>query len=212
MEQVTSRLAHPLKKLLQTLPGWCLFHPSPPSSKQTRKPGVKDQGLQVRSLNISFYMMLRSESVAEWLSVFDLKWRVKQCAWRSYKSLKILKKTNLGMCDWFSQKKTDFRLKKQGFTQPCSSINFFWHIIGGLSSANTVFLQSCLVMISLRRNFYFNCHSGYAISSQLNDLIPSKNPSKKLSFYGHLHISYLMLKNSPDHIDPLIFLGCIYQL
>ena len=72
MEPVTWRLARPLKKLKQTLLGLCLYRRSPPSSKQTRKPGVRDQGLQVRSL----YMLPPYEhGFTLWCSVFDSRWR-----------------------------------------------------------------------------------------------------------------------------------------
>lgn len=74
MEPVTSRLAHPLKKLLQTLLGAYLFHHSPPSCKQTRKPGVGDQDLLVRCLYISLDFQetdFLSSVCLDWLCLFS---------------------------------------------------------------------------------------------------------------------------------------------
>lgn len=73
-EPVTSRLAHPLKKLLQILPGAYLFHHSPPSCKQTRKPGVGDQDLLVRCLYISLDFQetdFLSSVFLDWLCLFS---------------------------------------------------------------------------------------------------------------------------------------------
>lgn len=73
-EPVTSRLAHPLKKLLQTLLGAYLFHHSPPSCKQTRKPGVGDQDLLVRCLYISLDFQetdFLSSVCLDWLCLFS---------------------------------------------------------------------------------------------------------------------------------------------
>lgn len=52
-EPMTTRLAHHLTKLLQTLLGWCLCCRSPPSPKRTRESRVKDW-----SLLVSFFALV----------------------------------------------------------------------------------------------------------------------------------------------------------